>query len=242
MKKLCLLLLSFLFCLSPIHAQKFIQIKDKAFNWGGKVGFSSTFPIINSLTINDVKAEDINMQYKVGYLASVFARVNIEHFFIQPNLSWRYAEGDIRFNIPEKEGDIPLFPNNLSIYSSNQIKYKTASIELPVMVGFYLVKEGPYALSMMIGPNIRYTYKSNYTTNMKDFPQEYTTDNTPFGVSIATGLGVSIWRLFLDFTYEFGINQVESDFKDRLSHLPTEGSMSIDRRTNAMSFSLGFLF
>ena len=50
MKKILLLLPVFFLCISA-NAQKFIQIEDKAFNFGAKVGVNSTFPIVNSLTI-----------------------------------------------------------------------------------------------------------------------------------------------------------------------------------------------
>ena len=60
MKKTLLLLPLFLLCIS-VHAQKFIHIEDKAFNFGAKVGVNSTFPIINSLTIDGVEAENIRL-------------------------------------------------------------------------------------------------------------------------------------------------------------------------------------
>jgi len=111
------------------------------------------------------------------------------------------------------------------------------------MVGYYLVKEGPYALSMMFGPNIKYNYKTRYSTDMTDRPREFEDDNTPFGISIAAGLGVSIWRLFLDFSYEFGLNEVASDFREiGKTEANQKGALSIEKRTNIMSFSLGFLF
>lgn len=241
MKKIYLLLLLLPLCL-PTMAQGFNDTRDKAFNWGGKVGFSTTFPIVNSLVISDKSVENISMQYKVGYLAAAFARVNIDRFFIQPSLSWRYSEGDIRFDIPSENNGTGNPGNIITASNSNQLEYKMASLELPVMIGYYMVKEGPYALSLMVGPNIKYNYKTRYTTNLTETPHEYRSDSTPFGINIATGLGVSIWRLFFDFTYEFGLNEVESGFKEKNSNLPAENSMTIDKRTNAMSFTLGFLF
>lgn len=67
-----------------VQAQKFIQIEDKAFNFGAKVGVNSTFPIVNSLRIDDVEAENIRLQYKVGYQASIFCRINIDRFLSSP--------------------------------------------------------------------------------------------------------------------------------------------------------------
>lgn len=241
MKKIYLISLLLFYCLFG-YAQKFINIDDKAFNWGGKVGFNSTFPIINSLEIHDIGAEDIRVQYKVGYLAAIFCRVNINKFFMQPSLSWRYSEGDIRFSIPSDLDNSISTSLPPSQVPRNQLKYRSATLELPVMIGYYLVKEGPYALSLMVGPSIKYNYKTRYTTNFTDSPREYSSDSTPYGINIATGLGVSIWRLFFDFTYEFGLNHVESNFKEIKTNIPDEGNITINKRTNLMSFSLGFLF
>lgn len=238
MKKIFLLLFMFFAGIS-IQAQKFIQIDDKAFNFGAKVGFNSTSPIVNSLSIDDVEAENIRLQYKVGYQASIFCRINIDRFFIQPDLSWYRTEGEIFFSLPQVESA----DASTNIHTGNDLlKIRSASLELPVMIGYYLVKEGPYALSFMAGPKLKYNYKQRYTTHFSELTNEYINDNTPFGIGIATGLGVSIWRLFFEFTYEFGINQIESDFKDKSSQLPVERTISIDKRTNMMSFSLGFLF
>lgn len=240
MKKIYLILLILPFCF-PAGAQKFIKIEDKTFNWGGKVGVNAAFPIVKSLTIDNQEMEDIRLQYKVGYQAAAFARVNIDRFYIQPSLAWQYTEGDIRFNIPLEESNLSDGTIAQSPISRNRITYKSATLEMPVMVGYYLVKEGPYALSMMFGPNIK--YKTRYSTDMTDSPREFEDDNTPFGISIAAGLGVSIWRLFLDFSYEFGLNEVASDFREiGKDEANQKGALSIEKRTNIMSFSLGFLF
>lgn len=238
MKKICLLLL-LSFSVLAAEAQNFIHIEDKAFNFGAKVGFNSTFPIVNSLTIDDVEAENIRLQYKVGYQASIFCRINIDRFFLQPDLSWNRTEGDILFSLP-KEAIADAEMNGIG--GNDQLKLKNSSLALPVMIGYYVVKEGPYALSVMVGPKFKYNYKVRYTTHFSDVTNEYINDSTPFGIGVATGLGVSIARLFFEFTYEFGINQIESDFKDKSSLQPVERTISIDKRTNMLNFSLGFLF
>ena len=70
MKKTLLLALSLLFC-HTVCAQKLISIKDKAFNFGAKVGVNAAFPIVNSLTIDGTEAEDVSLQYRVGCQASL---------------------------------------------------------------------------------------------------------------------------------------------------------------------------
>ncbi|MCC8143435.1 MAG: hypothetical protein LUD02_13125 [Tannerellaceae bacterium] len=66
-------------------------------------------------------------------------------------------------------------------------------------------------------------------------------DSTPWGVNIALGMGVSISRLFFDFTYEFGLNEVATGASKAQEEIATE-AIQIDKRTNLMSISLGFLF
>lgn len=122
MKKLYLLLLLLRFCI-PSEAQRFISIEDKAFNFGAKIGFNAAFPIINSLKVDDVEAENVRLQYKVGYQASIFCRVNVERFFIQPSFSWSHTEGDIHFSIPSPSS--PNEPGEDPALALNQVQIRT---------------------------------------------------------------------------------------------------------------------
>ena len=127
--------------------------------------------------------------------------------------------------------------------TTDLLMMKTSSLEVPIMVGYNLVKKGPYGLSLMVGPKLKYNYKIAYTVESSTTHVEYVNDNTPFGVNIATGVGVSIGRLFFDFVYEFGLNQVESDFEKVNNPVPEINyDINIDKRTNVMSISLGVLF
>lgn len=218
-----------------------MRVEDKAFNFGAKVGFNATFPVLNSLSVNGKEAQNIDIEYRVGYLAAIFCRVNIERFFLQPSFSWHRSEGNIRFTIPQTISE-ENYQNNTMV-SSDLLMMKTSSLEVPIMVGYNLVKKGPYGLSLMIGPKLKYNYKLAYTVESSSTQIDYVNENTPFGLNIATGVGVSIGRLFFDFVYEFGLNQVESDFERVNNPVPEINyDIKIDKRVNVMSISLGFLF
>lgn len=239
MKKIYLIGLLLSFCFLA-RADKFLELKDKTFNWGAKIGFNANFPIINSLTVNEIEAENVHLQYKVGFLAAIFCRVNIERMFLQPSLAWHRSEGEILFTIPNQV--IPI-TNTTPQVPVNLLSIKTESLELPIMVGYDMIKQGPYGLSLMVGPKLLYNYKVAYTSNFDNTQQELVNDKNPFGINISAGVGVSIWRLFFDFVYEFGLNHTESDFKDRTTQIPVNNNnITINKRTNVMSFSLGFLF
>jgi len=213
-------------------AQNQVRVEDKIFNFGAKVGLNSSFPNINDITINNLKAENVSVHYKVGVLAAAFCRINMDRFFIQPSLSWRYSTADMNFDLPVEEG------SNESHAYTNRLTYRERSLEAPVLIGYKIVNDGAYGLSFMAGPNIKYNYDIHYVSNYA----EYLSDNTPWGISIVCGVGVSIWRLFFDVTYEFGLNQTDSDFKNYGSNEPTAVDITIDKRTNMLSFSLGLLF
>ncbi len=160
------------------EAQSFMRFEDKAFNFGAKVGFNATFPVINSLSINGKEAENIDIEYKVGYLAAVFCRVNIERFFLQPSFSWHRSEGNIRFSIPQSLPENNMLSNTSA--TTDLLMMKTSSLEVPIMVGYNLVKKGPYGLSLMVGPKLKYNYKIAYTVESSTTHVEYVNDNTPF--------------------------------------------------------------
>ena len=218
-----------------------MRFEDKAFNFGAKVGFNATFPVINSLSINGKEAENIDIEYKVGYLPRSFAG-SISNGSSSSQVSHGIVLREISvFSIPQSLPENNMMSNTSA--TTDLLMMKTSSLEVPIMVGYNLVKKGPYGLSLMVGPKLKYNYKIAYTVESSTTHVEYVNDNTPFGVNIATGVGVSIGRLFFDFVYEFGLNQVESDFEKVNNPVPEINyDINIDKRTNVMSISLGVLF
>lgn len=221
-----------------LNAQSILRMEEKRFNFGAKVGFNATLPVVNSLRVLDFEANQFQTSYQVGYLASIFFRFNIQRFYIQPSPSWHYGRSHLNFAItfPEIDGvaDPPIKGN---------LRMHTQSLELPVLLGYHLVKQGPYGLSLMVGPKVKYNYKLDYNMAIDAREIRFVNDDTPFGVNIVTGMGVSIGRLFFDFVYEFGLNQTEASFKQLYSSSPESSfEIQLNKRTNVMSMSIGMLF
>ena len=127
--------------------------------------------------------------------------------------------------------------------SDGNLQMRTQSLELPILLGYHLVKQGPYGLSLMVGPKVKYNYKLDYHMAIDDREVRFVNNDTPFGVNIVSGMGVSIGRLFFDFVYEFGLNQTEASFKQLYSSSPESSfEIQINKRTNVMSMSIGMLF
>ena len=220
-----------------LSAQSILRMEEKRFNFGAKVGFNATLPVVNSLRVLDFEANQFQTSYQVGYLAAIFFRFNIQRFYIQPSPSWHYGRSHLDFviNFPEIEGEAdPPLKGNLQM--------RTQSLELPVLLGYHLVKQGPYGLSLMVGPKVKYNYKLDYKMAFDDRQIRFANDDTPFGVNIVTGMGVSIGRLFFDFVYEFGLNQTEANFKQLNASPESSFEIQLNKRTNVMSMSIGMLF
>lgn len=214
--------------------------EQENFNFGLNLGFNASFPIVNFLTIDGVEAENVNLQYKVGYLASVFCRINVDRFFIQPGISLHHSEGDILYSLPD---ELLLTDTKSAVsYTSERLNITVNSIEVPILIGYNLVKESPYCLSFLVGPKIKYNYSTDYTTEVNPELFELVNESSPYGLNAMAGVSFSIWRMFFDFSYECGINQTKTDFKNKLSLLPSQSSMRLENRTNKMSFSIGVLF
>jgi len=243
MKHLITFCLAFLFCLS-LSAQKERDsavkyfTNDRAFNLGATIGFNTIFPIINSLTVDDIELEDIRLRYKVGYQVSLFGRLNMDRFFIQPSITWQHSEGDILFSIPVDLSE------STAEFQTAQLEMNKQAILVPVHIGYHIIREAPYGLSFMVGPTFKYNYNVSYKPSYPGNDHEFISESNPFGMNIATGVSVRIWQLFFDFGYEFGLNQTESDFKSKLDQTSPALSKNIriDKRTNVMSFSLGIVF
>lgn len=230
----CLLLA----CLSG-SAQNILQNYDKPYNFGVRVGFNSAFPIVQSLMIDNESVGDYRIHYKVGYLAAFTFSVNINRFFIQPSVSWYRNNAEIQF-------DNPFLPTtNITTQSPEamlRLSSEINSLEVPILVGYHFVKEGPYAMSFKFGPKAIYHYKSDYSLNSSTISLQHERNNIPYAINFVSAVGVSIGRLFLDFSYEFGLHSVHSDFSYTNTQTGDVGTLYLSQRTNSLSFSLGFLF
>lgn len=235
-----------LLALSPFYAfgkvtdsLRIASNQNTTFNWGAKIGFNSILPVINSFVVEDVVIENSRVEYEVGYMAAFFCRVNIERFFVQPSISWHNNESNIFFSYPREIARAEVqAPNEMK----DQLNLRIRSLELPVLIGYNIVKEKPFGLSIMAGPKLKYNYKIRYKSNLDDFQYEYTSDDTAYRINFVAGIGVTLWNLFFDFTYDVGVNYKEKNFRRVNDDAPMQGNMVLDKRLNMMGFSLGVLF
>lgn len=233
-------LLLFPLCLSAQRGE-FMLLKERKCNIGIRIGFNASLPIVHTLAIDGKELDSFSQRYRVGYLAAVSLRLGENRFFFNPSISWHRAESELQFALPQNFVMDDDKVNEAALV--NHIHVKTSSIEVPLLIGYDLIKENPYRLSVMIGPKIKYRYKTNYDINIVEAAYSYfTEENHPYNLNLVTGINVTIGRLFLDFNYEFGITHTSSSFLYVLSDLDSPSSLEYKWRTNTISFALGILF
>ncbi|NDV64538.1 porin family protein [Bacteroides sp. 224] len=213
--------------------------KKPSLNFGMKVGFNSSMYTVSELKIKDVTIDDTQNNYKIGYFASIFMRLNIEDHYIQPEIAYQYSKCQVTFDKLGAQHH-ELEPDYASISS------KLHSIELPVLYGYSIINRNPYGLSVFIGPKFKYLWNKKNKIEFENFDQELEEELRPLNISITAGLAVNISKIFFDFRYEHGLNNISKGisyvhYNQEISE-KTASNMTFKRRENVLSFSFGMMF
>lgn len=239
MKKL-LLLFTLLILGMPAQAQtgKNGSKEEPKINVGIKGGFNSSMYFTSRLQLDDVKMEDLQNNYKVGYFAALFFRVHIQRHFIQPELMYNIYKGEIAFDKNQNKENTP--PDFAKLNSTIH------SLELPILYGYSFVKSHPYGMALFIGPKLEYVWKHKTEEEFTGFGHSDIEEELhPFNVSSVIGLGVNIANIFFDFRYEIGFTNISKSItyeKYIEGEEFREKGIIINRHRNVLSFSLGVIF
>ena len=218
---------------------------DNTVNWGVKVGLTSSLFLISDFVINGTRIDEEQNNYKLGYFVSVFMRINFDRHFLQPEVSYNINRCDISFQKPLPQnaptGTIPEFAS---------ISSAIHSIDIPVIYGYNIIKQGPYSLAVFGGPKIRYILERQSEVSFNNFDLENIQEKLyPLNLSLTLGVAVTISRVFFDFRYDIGLHNMSkqityqqpetgTDFNDQA----TDHEVRFHRRDNVLSFSLGVFF
>ncbi len=218
---------------------------ERTVNFGIKGGFTSSLFLVSNFSINGVAIDEVQNNYKIGYFGSVFMRLNVERHFLQPEISYNINRCNITFEKPLPE-DAPVgaIPEEASITSSIH------SIDIPVIYGYNIIKEGPYSLAIFGGPKIRYIWADKSEVTFDNFDQQNIKEKLrPLNLSLTAGVAVTISRIFFDFRYDIGLHNISKCVThDVSSNGNTNGATDLNneirfnRRDNVLSFSLGVFF
>lgn len=233
MKRIFLILTLYLCCTS-IFAQ---QRGGSLFNYGVKGGFSSTIYEVHELTVAGMPINNYTARSEISSFYTAFARVNMQRHYLQTELSYNISNYSIDFGSDQ-------WKSSARSYDKSAISTKIIGLEIPLYYGYHIQREGPYGLSVYIGPKAKFVL-TDYSRHVFDnFPYTHIEESIyPINFSLMAGLGISISPVFFDFSFEYGLHNISNGFiTTDIEGDQSRDNLVFNRRKNVLSFSVGFMF
>ncbi|WP_372645839.1 porin family protein [Ancylomarina sp.] len=147
----------------------------------------------------NMSGSSIKESSKNGMMLGAFARININKWYIQPELNYVKRKSSI----------------DLMMLGSSSIKMdvETKSIDIPVLLGYKIVKLPLFKLRAFAGPVASFNIDDKIKTTLGDVEDgdfKSAVWNAKFGA------GIDVWKLTLDVDYEVGLSDVAEDLKGNM--------------------------
>lgn len=154
--------------------------------------------------------EFVNSKNTVGYHIGIFSQFNLTKFYVRPELLYIQNKGSFDSQF------------------SNESDFKLSTLELPVLVGFNIIKP----LSFYMGPSLIYSLDSDFS---EFFDLSFEND-----LSIGYNIGASfiLNKFGIDLRYSSGFSENIASFLD---DIPLDGTgYVIDTRSSQFLLSLSY--
>ena len=199
-------------------------------NFGIRVGMNALSTNHYHLLLGESALENTSNENNIGYGFAGYARINLDNFFMQPELSWNLYKQRFSFALPEEDAAVALLRN---------ITAKSHVGTSAVLVGYNIVKDGPYLLSFIAGPSIKYTYKTDYSSKSE---VNFIDKTARYNYTGIVGFSVSVSRAQFDIRYEFNMPHSNVVFNDISNAPELLKDISIKKNENILVFSCGLMF
>lgn len=211
-----------------LYAQEKSGIK---FNYGIKAGFQAVTYNHNSFCIDGYNFNDNTIQSdKIGYTINPFMRFTWKHFYFQ-------TEGAI--GITRHKFDF--IPQETSLLGDANPEYRltTYCMQVPLLLGYNFIDQENYGMSVFTGTRTKFIFTSRSKQEFSDFKYEGLEEELTTPVYYwEIGLGVRIYNVFFDVTYDWGFIESKNVITDKES-----GREFLSKRSdNILSFTVGFIF
>ncbi|MCK9203311.1 MAG: PorT family protein [Bacteroidales bacterium] len=174
------------------------------FTLGIKVGYDAA-----KLSTN---IDSVTTNFKSGFQIGAFVRVG-KRLFLQPEVYYTTQGG--------------VFTSNISDWKQT---IKIGSIDVPVLVGFKLLKGDFINVRLMAGPMASFVVNKSIADGGADPAPLTTGDLNSVNWAIQAGAGLDIWKITFDVRYQLGLNEL----------IKTVENYSFNSYNNVWNISLGF--
>ncbi|MEI6174907.1 MAG: porin family protein [Bacteroidota bacterium] len=180
------------------------EVMYAKFHLGIKVGYNASKISTNIDTVKN--------GFKSGFQIGAFARIG-NRFYVQPEIYYTTQGG--------------VFTSNASNWEQN---VKIGSIDVPVLLGFQIIKGDFVNLRILAGPTASFVVNKSISEGGTSTQQLTSADLRSVNWGLQAGAGVDVWMFTLDLRYQLGLNQLVKDVQN----------WSFDSKNNVWVVSLGF--
>ncbi len=228
--KYFVILITGLMCCCSIHAQKRLSpLTAKTVNWGFNGGINALSTTHFSVYQGDTKLEDVSYVNKVGFTGGAFFRINLSNFFMQPEVTYCFAQEKFSFGRLTDSG-------SSSLQTTINTHYQ--SLLVPVLAGYNIIKQNHYLFNVYLGPDFQYHYRTSFDQGNTHF-----IDKSPrYSINGIIGFSFNISNLFFDFRYEINRPNTDIYFNDITEAPEYLKDISVKKNENILSFSCGLMF
>ena len=211
MKKSFLLIFAFFICLNSVNAQ-FLN-----FGLKGGVNYNSNGDLRAFTISNPSEISKFSSNEETGYHLGMLAEIKLPLFlYIRPELVFTHTESSYKI-----EGETG--------------KLKMDKLELPVLVGFRILKFG----RLFFGPNFSYVLNTKLSVP-ETIESISNVDYDDLTVSGQIGLGVNFGKIGADIRWETGFTDSEASFIQNITN-DTNTNVGI-ADTSHSQFILSFFY
>ena len=174
-------------------AQK--ETRNPAFTLGPRVGLNYSTLV--------TKNPAITSDYVLGYQAGAFILANLSRkVYLQPEAYFNSKGSSL--TIQDTQGN-----NNIK----GTVRFN--SIDVPVLIGYYIVNSPQFKLRLLAGPMVSFNLKTNANGLTEYNPANYQFKDRIWGGQ--AGLGMDIGNICIDARYETGFEKINNTLGQRPS-------------------------
>ncbi len=209
------------------------DITSRRFNFGAALGCGSTSLYMQDIRVGDYTTKDYSRSAEVCYILDAVCRLNINKCYLQSGLSFYNCGSSVTFDVPD---------TNTGKDKRQSFSFSGEYLQLPITLGYNIIKQSPYCMSVFAGPKMAFPIKGKYTSHYSGFGERYNSEDIyPINMKLTLGMCFNISHLFLEFGYDFELGS-QSDGIIYSTQPDSMAEVIMKRTTGILHFSVGFLF
>ena len=141
--------------------------KQLKFNFGAKAGFQAIAYNNPEFEIEGYEFDSNTLHSnKIGYTIAPFVRLTNKKLYVQAETVFGIARHSFNFKETSE--------NEENSIVANQITYnlRTICIQVPIVVGYHIIQEGKYQMSLFTGPKTKIVFTAHSDQDFKHFKDD----------------------------------------------------------------------